>query len=178
MKEASRKPLPLSHVRVIDLTNVIAGPVATRVLGQLGAQVIKVEQPWGRAIGNISMHTAADGRPRPYNTVATFNEVNRAKLSIAIDLAHEGGKRLFRNLVGVSDVVIDNYSPRVMGNLGLSYEALRKVRPDLIMVSMPAMGSSGPWANYISFGPGTDALGGLSDVTGYKGGPPHKPGNL
>ncbi len=178
MKEPTHKSLPLSHVRVVDLTNVIAGPVATRVLGQLGAQVIKVEQPWGRAIGNISMHTDTDGQPRGYNTVASFNEVNRAKLSIGINLAHEGGKQLFRNLVSVSDVVIDNYSPRVMGNLGLDYDRLRELRPDLIMVSMPALGGTGPWANHISFGPGTDALGGLSDVTGYEGGPPHKPGNF
>lgn len=178
MPEPNRLNLPLSHVRVVDLTNVIAGPVATRVLAQLGAQVIKVEPPWGRAIGHISLHTDRDGRPRPYNTVASFNEVNRAKLSMAVNLAHEGGKQLFRNLVALSDVVIENYSPRVMGNLGLGFESLQQVRPDLIMVSMPALGTTGPWSNYISFGPGTDALGGISDITGYEGGPPHKPGNF
>ena len=166
--------LPLSHVRIVDLTNVIAGPVVTRVLGQLGAQVIKVEQPWGRPV----TQTREPGQPRPYNTAATFNEVNRAKLSISIDLAHTGGKALFQQLVSVSDVVIENFSPRVMGNLDLSYEALREIRPDLIMVSMPAMGGSGPWSSYIAFGPGTDALGGLSDVTGYQWGPPLKPGNF
>ena len=176
MTEASNHPFPLSHIRIVDLTTVIAGPVVTRVLGQLGAQVIKIEQPWGRTIGRVPMH-GKEGHPRPYNTNATFNEVNRAKLSIPINLAHESGRRLFRKLVSVSDVVIENFSPRVMGNLGLSYEALREVRPDLIMASMPAMGRSGPWANYISLGPGTDALAGLSDVTGYQGGPPHKPGN-
>ncbi|MBI4338260.1 MAG: CoA transferase [Chloroflexi bacterium] len=169
---------PLSHVRVIDLTNVIAGPVATRVLGQLGAQVIKVEQPWGRAIGRVAMHGQQPGHARPYNAIASFNEVNRAKRSVAINLAHENGKGLFYKLVAVSDVLVENYSPRVMGNLGITYAALRKVRPDLVMVSMPAMGASGPWANHICFGPGTDALGGLSDVTGYQGGPPHKPGNF
>ena len=170
--------LPFRHVRIIDLTNVIAGPVTTRVLGQLGAQIIKVELPWGRAIGNIQMHTQDAEQPRQYNIVATFNEVNRAKKSIAINLAHEGGRGLFRELVSVSDVVLENYSPRVMPNLDLSYETLAKVRHDLIMVSMPGLGESGPWVNHISFGPGTDALSGLSDVTGYEGGPPHKPGNF
>ncbi|MCH7746249.1 MAG: CoA transferase, partial [Chloroflexi bacterium] len=91
MTQKSGKLLPLQHVRIIDLTNVIAGPVTTRVLGQLGAQIIKVELPWGRAIGNIQMHTQGSEQPRPYNTVATFNEVNRAKMSIAINLAHDGG---------------------------------------------------------------------------------------
>ncbi|MFQ5872527.1 MAG: CaiB/BaiF CoA transferase family protein [Dehalococcoidia bacterium] len=169
---------PLQHVRVIDLTNVIAGPVATRVLGQLGAQVIKIELPWGRAVGAIALHTQDVEHPRPYNTVASFNEVNRAKLSLPINLAHQSGKKLFLKLVGVSDVVIENYSPRVMDNLGLRYEKLVKVRPDLIMVSMPALGDPGPWSNYISFGPGAEALAGLCDITGYEGGPPHKPGNF
>ena len=178
MTQKNNKLLPFRHVRIIDLTNVIAGPVTTRVLGQLGAQIIKVELPWGRAIGNVQMHTQDTEQPRPYNTVATFNEVNRAKMSIAINLAHEGGRGLFRELVSVSDVVLENYSPRVMPNLSLSYESLVKVRPDLIMVSMPGLGESGPWVNHISFGPGTDALSGLSDVTGYEGGPPHKPGNF
>lgn len=168
---------PLSNIRIADLTNVIAGPVATRVLGNMGAEIIKVELPWGRAIGNIAMH-GDDGDSRAYNKVSTFNEVNRAKKSIAIDLTHTTGKDLFKEIVSVSDIVIQNYSPRVMGNLELAYEDLKKVKPDIIMVSMPALGLEGPWSNYISFGPGTDALGGLSSVTGYKNGSPHKPGNF
>ena len=168
---------PLSGIRIADLTNVIAGPVATRVLAHLGAEVIKVELPWGRAIGNIAMH-GDNGSERPYNVVTSFNEVNRAKKSIAIDLTLEDGKKIFKEIVSISDVVIQNYSPRVMGNLGLSYEVLKEIRPDLIMVSMPALGLEGPWSNYISFGPGTDALGGLSSITGYQGDRPHKPGNF
>ncbi|MBI2872293.1 MAG: CoA transferase [Chloroflexi bacterium] len=172
--------LPLSHVRILDLTNVIAGPMATRVLAHLGAQVIKVEPPWGRAVGRILAFRPEAGRGRPYNAIPSFNEVNRAKLSASLDLRRTEGKQLFQALLAISDVVVENYSPRVMPNLGLAYEALRQVRPDLIMVSMPAMGAGdlGPWANYISFGPGTDALAGLSDLTGYEGGPPSKPGNF
>ena len=177
MSQNHKSKLPLKHVRIVDLTNVIAGPVSTRVLAHLGAEVIKVELPWGRAIGNISMHTSTPDQARPYNTVATFNEVNRAKRSIAVDLAQTDGQKILRELVSISDVVIENYSPRVMRNLDLAYDSLVRERPDLIMVSMPALGNNGPWSDYISFGPGTDALGGLSDVTGYEGGRPHKPGN-
>ena len=177
MSDNNQRNFPLTGIRIVDLTNVIAGPVSTRVLAQLGAEVIKVEVPWGQAIGNIAMHTDVPGELRPYNKVASFNEVNRGKRSIAIDLAQEEGRILLREIISVSDVVIENYSPRVMGNLELSYESLLTERPDLIMVSMPALGGAGPWSSYISFGPGTDALGGLSDVTGYENGPPHKPGN-
>ena len=90
---------PLSGIRIADLTNVIAGPVATRVLAHLGAEVIKVERPWGRAIVNIAMH-GDNGSERPYNVVTSFNEVNRAKKSIAIDLTLEDGKKIFKeNLI-------------------------------------------------------------------------------
>ena len=118
---------PLTNIRIADLTNVIAGPVATRVLGHMGAEIIKVELPWGRAIGNIAMH-GDNGDARAYNKVGTFNEVNRAKKSIAIDLTHETGKTLFKEIVSVSDIVIQNYSSRVMGNLGLAYKNQWKMK--------------------------------------------------
>ena len=178
MTPSSRKPLPLTGVRVLDLTNVIAGPVATRMLSHLGAEVIKIELPWGRSVGNMAIFTTDKTVERPYNRNAGFNEVNRAKLSLALDLADPKGKALFEELVSISDVVIENYSPRVMPNLGLTYEHLRTLRPDLIMVAMPALGSPGPWSNYISFGPGTEGLGGMCHITGYQGSGPSKPGNF
>ena len=125
----------LDSVRIADLTNVIAGPVSTRMLAQLGAEVIKVELPWGRAIGNITMHSSGSGN-RPYNQVTSFNEVNRAKKSIAIDLTHEDGRETFKEIVGISDIVIQNYSPRVMRNLGLDYDDLVSIKPDIIMASV------------------------------------------
>ena len=85
---------------------------------------------------------------------------------------------MFEELVFISDIVIENYSPRVMPNLGLTYDHLRTLRPDLIMVAMPALGRPGPWSNHISFGPGTEGLGGMCHVTGYQDGPPSKPGNF
>ena len=178
MRADAKRILPLTGVRVLDLTNVIAGPVATRVLGHLGAEIIKIELPWGRSVGNMAIFTSDKSQERSYNKNAGFNEVNRAKRSISLDLADPRGKALFEELVSVSDVVIENYSPRVMPNLGLTYGHLRTLRPDLIMVAMPALGSPGPWSNHISFGPGTEGLGGMCHVTGYQDGPPSKPGNF
>ena len=178
MRADAKRILPLTGVRVLDLTNVIAGPVATRVLGNLGAEIIKIELPWGRSVGNMAIFTSDKSVERPYNKNAGFNEVNRAKRSISLDLADPRGKALFECLVSISDVVIENYSPRVMPNLGLTYSHLRTLRPDLIMVAMPALGSPGPWSNHISFGPGTEGLGGMCHVTGYQDGPPSKPGNF
>ena len=103
---------------MLDLTNVIAGPVATRMLSHLGAEVIKIELPWGRSVGNMAIFTSDKSVERPYNKNAGFNEVNRAKKSLALDLADPRGKGIFEELVSVSDVVIENYSPRVMPNLG------------------------------------------------------------
>ena len=168
---------PLRNVRILDLTQVIAGPVSTRLLSHMGAQVIKVETPWGRS---LAAGTGVEGkRPdsKPYDLVPNFNEVNRAKLGMTMNLQNEEGRVLFKKLVSLCDVVIENYSPRVMPNLGLDYDELRKIKPDIIMVSMPAFGSIGPWANFIAFGPGTDALSGVCEITGYEDGPPMKPGN-
>ena len=178
MRADAKRILPLTGVRVLDLTNVIAGPVATRVLGHLGAEIIKIELPWGRSVGNMAIFTSDKSQERSYNKNAGFNEVNRAKRSISLDLADPRGKALFEELVSVSDVVIENYSPRVMPNLGLTYGHLRTLRADLIMVAMPALGRPGPWSNHISFGPGTEGLGGMCHVTGYQDGPPNKPGNF
>ncbi|MCS7207665.1 MAG: CoA transferase [Dehalococcoidia bacterium] len=169
--------LPLEGIRIVDMTIVIAGPVATQVLAALGAQVIKVEPPWGRTVGRVHSLPGVASTGKPYNAIPSFNEVNRGKWSISLNLQHPLGREAFLRLVSVSDVVIENFSPRVLPNLGLDYPVLRQYRPDIILISMPALGHTGPWRNYISFGPGTDALAGLSSLTGYEGGQPHKPGN-
>ena len=171
--------LPLHNVRIVDLTQIIAGPVANRLLAQLGSQVIKLEPPWGRGLARGAATGSANPDAKPYNMVPNFNEVNRGgKLSIAANLSTQEAKELVLKLVRISDIVIENYSPRVMGNLGLSYDELRKVKPDIIMVSMPAFGGEGPWRDFVSAGPGVDALSGMSELTGYEDGPPLKPGNF
>lgn len=148
----------LADIRVVDLTTMWAGPYCTRLLADLGAEVIKIESP-----------RRVDGtRSNP----GYFEWLNRNKLSVTLDLNSPQGKESFRRLVKVSDVVVENFSPRVMANFGLSYAALRPTKTDLIMLSMPAYGSTGPYRHYVAYGPGIEAMSGLSFLTGYPDGPP------
>ncbi len=146
----------LSDVRILDLTRVWAGPLATRILADFGAEVIKISDP--RA---------------PLDRVnGTNNKLNRNKSSVALRLDHEEGRRMFLELVAVSDVVVENFRPRVMRNFELTYERLREVRPDVIMCSMPGFGTTGDYADYPAFGPSVEAMTGLPSMMGYEGGPP------
>ena len=157
---------PLEGLRVIGLTQIIVGPVATRILASLGAQVITVEPP-------------TEPPPRTGQlALLPFSEVNRGKLSVSIDLNTPRGKSLFHDLVRASDVLVQNYSPRAIRNLGVTYDELRPINPRLVMVSVSAIAPGGPWSDLIAFGPGCDALSGMSDLTGYVDGPPLKPGNF
>jgi benzylsuccinate CoA-transferase BbsF subunit len=170
---------PLAGIRVLDFTNAVAGPTATSILGDFGADVIKVEGPDTR--GPQPPGTAplkAGAADEPYNRVIHFNDLNRSKRSVVLDLRQTQGRQAFLGLARVSDAVVENFSPRVMANLELDYPDLRRVRPDIILVSMPAFGKSGPHRDRISYGPGIDAMSGLSHHTGYPDGPPSKPGNF
>ena len=172
-------PKPLSGLRVIDFTNAVAGPIASFILADLGAEVIKVEAPTARpkvAAGTAPLLEGAD--VPSYNRIMTFNELNHGKRSFALDVATPEGREVFLRLAAKSDIVVQNFAPRVMGNLGIDYEALRAVNPRIIMASMPAFGLSGPLKDRISYGPGIDAMSGLSHLTGYADGPPMKPGNF
>ncbi len=173
--------LPLDGVRVLDLTMIAAGPYATQLLADMGAEVIKIEGPtrYDRYRGPLRGRDREDYPPggpgdRPYNQGTRFNEVNRNKLGIALDLAKPSGVAIFKRLAAVSDVVIENYSPRVMGNFGLDYSVLQVLNPGLIMVSMPGFGATGPYRNYVANGPVPEAMSGLQHLTGYAGGPPMK----
>ena len=153
---ASESPGILSDVRILDLTRVWAGPLATRILADFGAEVIKISDP--RA---------------PLDRVnGTNNKLNRNKSSVALRLDHEEGRRMFLELVAASDVVVENFRPRVMRNFELTYERLREVRPDVIMCSMPGFGTTGDYADYPAFGPSVEAMTGLPSMMGYEGGPP------
>ncbi len=176
---AARPAKPLHGVRVIDFTNAVAGPIASFLLADLGAEVIKVEAPNSRplhAAGTAPLREG--GEDRSYDRVMLFNELNHGKRSLVLDVATAAGRELFLRLVEQSDIVIENFAPRVMPNLGIDYEKLRRVRPEIIMTSMPAFGLSGPYQDRISYGPGIDAMSGLSHLTGYADEPPMKPGNF
>lgn len=149
----------LQGIRVLDFTWLLAGPYATRILGDFGAKVIKVQ----------SKKTATGIES---NATGYFNTWNRNKLSITIDMTHPESKELVLNLVKISDVVIENFSPRVMANWGLSYETLKEVKPDLIMVSMSGMGQTGPWRDFVALGPTIQALSSITYLTSYSQGPP------
>lgn len=172
-------PRPLSGVRVIDFTNAVAGPIASFILADLGAEVIKVEAPSSRPKHAAGVAPVLDGAESPtYNRIMLFNELNHGKRSFVVDVAKPRGRALFLDLVRQSGVVVQNFAPRVLSNLGISYEALAAVNPGIILTSMPAFGLSGPYRDRISYGPGIDAMSGLSHLTGYPDGPPMKPGNF
>jgi crotonobetainyl-CoA:carnitine CoA-transferase CaiB-like acyl-CoA transferase len=149
------KPSVLEHIRVLDLTWVLAGPFATRLLADFGAEVIKVQPP---------LAAGDDSFSRAY-----YREWNRNKLGITLDLGRPAGLALARRLVSISDAVIENFSPRVMANWGLEYPDLRRIKPDIILVSLSALGHDGPWKDFAGFGPTVQAFSGLTALTAYPG---------
>ena len=177
----------LGGIRVLDMTQIRAGPKGSRWLADAGAEVIKLEargrsdsRGFGRrGSGNTAGPIAAisEAAQREGNRVA-FEQLNRNKLGLSIDLSFPKGKELFKSMVSVCDVVMENFSYGVMDRLGLGYDDLRKYRPDLVMMSMPAYGSSGPYRDYVSFGWAQEHMGGITSRTGYRGGPPQKTGTI
>jgi crotonobetainyl-CoA:carnitine CoA-transferase CaiB-like acyl-CoA transferase len=117
-----------------------------------------------------------DTGERSYNRFAYYNEVNRNKYAITLDLTKPLGVGVFKRLVKVSDVVVENFSPRVMGNFGLDYPVLREVNPEIIMVSISGYGQDGPYRDYVAYGGGIEAMTGLSQLTGYPDAEPLTPG--
>jgi crotonobetainyl-CoA:carnitine CoA-transferase CaiB-like acyl-CoA transferase len=167
--------LPLSGVRVLDLTAFLAGPFATQCLATMGADVVKVEsiQRPDPMRFSVPLDASVD---RWYEQGAIFLSVNLNKRGITLDLSDQRGRDLLLALVARSDVVIENFTPRVMEHFGLTFDALRAVRPDLIMVRMPGFGLDGPWRDRPGFAASMEMLSGMAWVTGYVGGIPHIPG--
>ena len=160
--------LPLEGIRVADLTMVWAGPYATRLLADMGAEVIKVESVQVmdqlRALGGLPA-----GVPRRWNKSAYFNHNNRNKYGATFNLRHPRGHELFLELVRQSDVVIENYRAEVMERLGLGYERLRAVKPGIIMVSMPGHGKTGPERDYVAYGTNVEQLSGIVSLRDFLG---------
>ena len=146
----------LSDVCVLDLTRVWAGPLATRILGDFGAEAIKISDP------RVPLDRLS----------GTNNKLNRNKVNLALRLDREEGRELFLELVATSDVVVENFRPRVMLNFDLTYERLQEARPDIVMCSMPGFGTTGEYADYPAFGPSVEAMTGLPSMMGYEGGDP------
>lgn len=164
--------LPLEGIRVVDLTMGWAGPLATRTLADLGAEVIKVESTgypdWWRGAN----FTEAFYRDRLYEKNANFNMMNRNKLGITLDLTRPEGKAVLLDLVAHADAVIENYSAEVLPKLGLTYDTLRARNNRLVMVSMPAFGLGNAWSNTRAYGGTLEQASGLPCYTGHPDGPP------
>jgi crotonobetainyl-CoA:carnitine CoA-transferase CaiB-like acyl-CoA transferase len=163
----STQPLPLEGIRIVDFTAYWAGPLPTAIMADLGAEVIKVESIQRPDQFRI---VAIPGDPAEvYELSPPFNATNRNKLGLTLDLARPDGVRLFKELVRRSEAVVQNYSPRVMPQLGLSYESLREVNPAIVMTSVSGFGQEGPWRDYVSFAAIGEALSGISGLSGYTG---------
>ena len=162
---------PLEGVRVLDLTRVWAGPLAARVIADLGADVICIEGPTGRGPAKVPPNTPTyfEGGQlsEPWNQQPLFHKLHRNRRSVGIDLKKPEGRALFLELVAQSDVVIENFSARAMGGLDLGYERLREANPGIIYVGMPAFGADGPYRDYVGYGPAVEPMTGLPAVMGY-----------
>jgi len=155
-------PGPLSGFRIIDLTTMISGPMATVLLGDQGADVIKVEGP---GVGDLMRLL---GRPREGIT-ASFATTNRNKRSIVLDLKEEEDHEAFLKLVATADVVVQNFRPGVVERMGIGEDDLRKRNPDLIYVSISGFGEKGPYSGKRVYDPIVQALSGLATIQGNRG---------
>ena len=173
--------LPLEGIRILDSTYVFALPYAAGLMADMGAEVIKIEGP-GRP--DTTRTTGFQGC-FPENEVgedwwdrsSTYNLLHRGKQSLVLDLTNPRAREVFQELVSISDVVMENYTPRVMRNWGLDYAGLRKIRPDIIMVSNTGYGhGDGPYSGYPAQATTQEGTHGHCWITGYPGGPPARAG--
>ena len=169
--KAPTQPPPLKGIRVLDLTRIIAGPYCAMVLGDLGAEVIKIEQP------KIGDESRAWGPPWVGETVsAYFTAINRNKKSLTLNFKKPEGIEIFKKLAAKADVVLENFRPGTLDELGIGYEVLRKINPRLVYCDMTGYGTDGPYRDK----PGVDvivsAIGGLMAITGSAEGEPVKVG--
>ena len=178
-KSANPSRLPLDGVRILDLTHRLAGPTMTMVLGDWGADVLKLE--WWKRMdawrGVISVDHDIDGQ-KIYNKGRNWLKLNRSKRSLTLNLKTGEGKSLFKELVRHCDVIADNFSAGVLDRLGLGYDVVSQINPGIIVISMPGFGSSGPHSRYVSNGATMEGYAGVASMTGYEGGAPRNSVNI
>src|ERR1700730_16904281 len=166
VEEGTRMRAALSGIRIIDITHNQAGPACAQILGFLGADVIKLEEPKGGDIARRNMRDQED------SDSLFFLLFNANKRSLTLNLKTGRGKELFKQLIAKSDVLVENFSPGALDRLGLGWEVMSKINPRLIYAPIKGFGSYGPYANYKSFEPVAQAMGGAMSVTGYPENPP------
>ena len=166
--------LPLAGIRIVECTGWWAGPIAGQTLAMLGADIIKVEsiqRPDGMRFASVKPPT--DDLWWEWGMV--YHGVNTNKRAITLNLSDPEGKAVMEQLLATADVLIENYTPRVMDNFGLSWEAVSELNPQLIMVRMPGFGLSGPWRDNTGFAQTMEQMSGLAYLTGYPQEPPQIP---
>ena len=170
MSQTSAPELPLQGYRVLDLSRILAGPYCTMILGDQGAEIIKVERP------GTGDDTRTWGPPFAGGESAYYLCCNRNKKSIAVDLKAKQGRELVQELAKTSDVFIENFTPGLTKKLGLGYETLRKINPRLVYASISAYGQDGPYKDRPGYDMVLSAVGGLMHITGEPDGNPCKVG--
>ncbi len=163
---------PLNGVRILDLTHVWAGPLAVRFLADLGAEVVRIEAPDSRGprvypIDPIGGWLGGEHGDEPWNDNAIFVKLMRNRRSLCLDLKTKAGRETFLTLVGHADVVMENFSARAMPSLNLDYDVLCQANPNIIYVSMPGYGASGPLRDRVAFGPTVEVMSGFTSMMGY-----------
>ena len=156
---------PLSGYRVVDFSWVWAGPLLGELLADMGAEVIKVETNKRLDSARLTPGRSTVGPETDF----VFHSINRNKLGITVDMADPRGAKLIRELIGISDVALDNFSPMGLKKLNLEYTELSQANPQLVMISLPAAGQNGPLSNIVTYAPSLGALCGYSSLIGYPG---------
>jgi crotonobetainyl-CoA:carnitine CoA-transferase CaiB-like acyl-CoA transferase len=171
MADDSGPPMPLTGVRVLDVSQVIAGPFASMLLGDMGADVIKIEP----SDGGDQTRRAMGFKLKGNDSLGFFN-LNRNKRSFALNLKSKRAREVFYELVKTSDILLENYRPGVTKRLGIDYETLKTINPRLIYASISGFGQTGPWSQRPGFDLIAQAMAGTMSITGHEGGPPTKSG--
>ena len=169
-------PKGLDNKWVIDFTTVWAGPFTTKLLADFGANVIKVESIQRPDFTRFLHQPSGPVSEKAHNRGGYFHQFHRNKYGITLDVSRDRGREILMRLVKMSDVFVENYSPRVVRNLKLTYEDLVKVNPNIIMASIHGYGNSGPYSDMPAFGSSTEALSGFRSLVGYGDGIPVMPG--
>lgn len=169
---SSFSPSPLSRVRVIEMGQLIAVPWATKMLADMGAQVIRLESCHRLESYRTDALFQNEVEGEFWNRGGNFYEHNRNKLGITLDLSQPEGMAILWELIAIADVFVENFTPRAIKNFGLEHQDLVKIKPDIITVSSTGYGYTGPWANFGATGPATEGASGLAFMTGYRDGPP------
>lgn len=167
-------PLPLEGIRIVECTGWWAGPIAGQTLAQLGADIIKVEstqRPDGMRFASVKPPT----EDKWWEWGMVYHGVNTNKRAITLNLTDPEGKAVLEKLIATADVLIENYTPRVMDNFGITWEHLSAINPELIMVRMPGFGLSGPWRDNTGFAQTMEQMSGMAYLTGYPEEPPQIP---